>query len=859
VTTEAVTPQAATSEPAGPAQADLQRADGVELIGEMAGSGYRVPPSLARRADGQTIQLTPLLYAVLREIDGRRSPEEVSAAVSASTGRTVSEDNIRQLVDEQLRPLGLLRGRDGSQPKLKKRNPLLALRFRYAVTGSERTQRLTDPFRFLFRPWMVIPLLVAFGVVCWWVFFRKGLASAAYDAFERPGLLILVFTVTVVSAGFHEFGHAAAARYGGATPGVMGVGLYLVWPAFYTDVTDSYRLGRRGRLRTDLGGLYFNAIVAVAITGLWLWLRYDALLLVVATQILQMLRQLAPLVRFDGYHVLADLTGVPDLYGRIKPTLLGALPWRWGDPQARLLKPWARIVVTLWVLIVVPLLLSALWMAIVALPRLMGTALASLGKQQDVLSTAWADGDMVQATARVMAMAAIVITVAGVLYMLVRFARHSVILVRRGTAGRPVMRVLAGVLGAAVLAAIAYAWWPNDDTYRPIQPSERGTIGDIIYALRTESTHDPRTISDAPVPAASSKTLVPGQQGVMRALWDTRTAPPTKDSPKLALVLVRTAPSGTTVGGGGGFVTAATPDTKADQGWVFPVDKPLAPEDGDTQALAVNTADNTVEYQAALAMIYVDDGSDAMNVNEAQAYASCESCSAVAIAYQVVIVVDTDATDDNVAVPQNLAAALNYDCVNCMTYALAQQLFVTVDEPLTDAQKEQLTQIWAEMQAYEAEIELNKTPPDEVAVRLDEFTEEILDVLEVEDSDAAAATTGSQPPVSSSNSSPPPSQAASTVAPSSGEPTAPTDSTPAPTADNSMSTNPTGDNTSGASTPEGSSSTDPTAPAGSTTDGSTSTDDTTDDTTAGADSTTGGSTSDGASSGGATSGGATSP
>ena len=43
-----------------------------------------------------------------------------------------------------------------------------------------------------------------------------------------------------------------------------------------------------------------------------------------ATQILQMVRQLTPLVRFDGYHVLADLTGVPDLFHRIRPTLLGA-------------------------------------------------------------------------------------------------------------------------------------------------------------------------------------------------------------------------------------------------------------------------------------------------------------------------------------------------------------------------------------------------------------------------------------------------------------------------------------------------------------------------------------------------------
>ena len=49
----------------------------------------------------------------------------------------------------------------------------------------------------------------------------------------------------------------------------MGAGLYLIWPAFYTDVTDSYRLARAGRVPTDLGGLYFNAIVAVITFGIW--------------------------------------------------------------------------------------------------------------------------------------------------------------------------------------------------------------------------------------------------------------------------------------------------------------------------------------------------------------------------------------------------------------------------------------------------------------------------------------------------------------------------------------------------------------------------------------------------------------
>src|SRR4029453_19193793 len=57
----------------------LTRATGVELLGEVPGSGYRRPPSLARRGDGQVLQLSPLLNQVLLAVDGRRSVDEVAA------------------------------------------------------------------------------------------------------------------------------------------------------------------------------------------------------------------------------------------------------------------------------------------------------------------------------------------------------------------------------------------------------------------------------------------------------------------------------------------------------------------------------------------------------------------------------------------------------------------------------------------------------------------------------------------------------------------------------------------------------------------------------------------------------------
>ena len=200
--------------------------------------------------------------------------------------------------------------------------------------------------------------------------------------------MLLTFALTILSASFHEFGHAAACRYSGGRPGAMGCGLYLVWPAFYTDVTDAYRLDRRGRLRTDLGGLYFNAIFALATFGAWALTGVEALLLLIPVQVLQMVHQLLPFIRMDGYHILSDLVGVPDLFARIKPTLLGFVPGRRHQEKAAVLKPWVRVVVLLWVLTVVPLLLFSLLTVVISAPRMVATAWDSLGLQWRVVRIA---------------------------------------------------------------------------------------------------------------------------------------------------------------------------------------------------------------------------------------------------------------------------------------------------------------------------------------------------------------------------------------------------------------------------------------------------------------------------------------
>lgn len=775
------------------------RVDGVQLIGEMEGSGYRTPPALVRRSDGQVLQLTGLLYLVLQSADGTRSHAEVAQVVGRASGRSVSEADVRTLVDSHLRPLGLLRNADGSDPELKRSDPLLGLKPRFAVTDPSTTRRLTEPFRVLFHPLVALVVVIGFVTVVGWVFFERGLGASAYDAFERPHLLLLVFVVSVIAGGFHEFGHAAAARYSGADPGAMGAGLYVVWPAFYTDVTDSYRLGRAGRIRTDLGGLYFNAIVVV-LTYVWWWSTgWEALLLLVATQVLQMAQQLLPLLRFDGYHLLADLAGVPDLYQRIRPTLLGLLPHRWKAPENRVLTPWARVVITLWVLVTVPLMVSMLVALVAAVPRLLGSAGAAMREDAAGVSEAWRSGGLVDVAGHTLQLLGVVLPVMACAVILGRLGLRWFGGLSDWSRGSQVKRMTAATLSAALVTGLSWAWWPHPGAYEPIKPGERGTLtslfraaaGTPVGAAADDTTAAAVARPALPIGAAARERLSSGAPLV--AAFEEGSALPTKEDPVLSMVLVPTVEDDTTQDEPTTTAEPSpspssdpTPGTSSDEdAWVFPFDQPVAPEQGDNQALAVNTTDDSVTYDVAFALVWAQDD-QVLNVNEAHAYASCSDCVAVAVAFQVVLIMD----DAQVIVPQNLAVAANYDCHSCITAAVASQLVLSIPGEPGEEQLLALAAVWDRLIQFAQTI--GSYSLVEITEQLDDFKDEITEILV-----AAPPATTSSPTPSPSSSTPTttsPATPTPTPSPTTHTPTDP-DLTPTPpptpTESSTTSTSPT--------------------------------------------------------------------
>jgi putative peptide zinc metalloprotease protein len=382
-------------------------AEGVELIGEYQGSGFQEPRYILRRGDGQVIQLPRLLYLLASSLDGRRDLRQVAALLSAEFGRLVAAQQVSYLIENRLRPVGIVAadpgavGVEAGPAMTLKSDPLLALKFRVGVVPERAVWRIAGVFQPMFWPMVILSALTVFVALDVAIIVGGGLAEIVPSALAlvyQPALTLLVLGMVLASAAFHECGHVSACRYGGARPGKMGFGLYLVWPALYSTVTDSYRLSRRGRLRTDLGGVYFNAVFIAAMSVVYLntgspWVLVTIVLLHVETA-----TQFLPMIRMDGYYILSDLIGVPDLFSRLGPVLASMIPRRPTHPRVSELKPWVRRTITAWVVIVVPALLYWVIGFVIVVPQVLPVVWSRLVELGTLTGAAAADGAVAEAT-----------------------------------------------------------------------------------------------------------------------------------------------------------------------------------------------------------------------------------------------------------------------------------------------------------------------------------------------------------------------------------------------------------------------------------------------------------------------------
>ena len=399
-------------------------APGTELLGAYRDSGRIEAPSIIRRHDGRMMEVSPLLHQLAATLDPEHDLEWVASRLGAALGRPISATSVEYLVDHKLRPLGVL----SESPPTAEHRPstpdLLGLTLHAGIVPAPAVRAFTTLLRPLFFPPVVILALAVLINGDAWLFRSGRIGAGLRQVVSEPALMLLVVALTVVAGAFHELVHATASRCAGAEPGVIGAGIYLLWPVFYNDLNDSYRLGRTDRLRCDLGGVYFNVLFILVLFAAFGLTGFTPLLVVAAAQHLAILQQFMPFVRLDGYYVVSDLAGVPDLFSRMRPVLSGLVPGRDTDGAVSDLKPHARTLVTAWVLVTVPLLAASMLYLAFHLPSLATGMARSVASHAGALASAVASGTLSLAALNGLSLLAVAIPVVGVTVTLFRAVRR---------------------------------------------------------------------------------------------------------------------------------------------------------------------------------------------------------------------------------------------------------------------------------------------------------------------------------------------------------------------------------------------------------------------------------------------------
>ncbi len=121
----------------------------------------------------------------------------------------------------------------------------------------------------------------------------------------------------------HEFGHGLSCKVFGGEVHEMGALLLCLSPALYCNVSDAWTLPNKWhRIIISAAGIYVELVIAAIATFVW-WnsapypfVNNLALSLMVVCSVSTVVFNANPLMRYDGYYVLADLLEIPNLRER---------------------------------------------------------------------------------------------------------------------------------------------------------------------------------------------------------------------------------------------------------------------------------------------------------------------------------------------------------------------------------------------------------------------------------------------------------------------------------------------------------------------------------------------------------------
>ena len=159
----------------------------------------------------------------------------------------------------------------------------------------------------------------------------------AMSAFISVHNLVWIAAAIGVAKVLHELGHALTCKHFGGECREMGVMLLVFTPCLYCNVSDAWLMKNRWhRMSVSAAGIFVELFLAAVASLLW-WFTEPGVLnsicmnMMIVCSINTVLFNGNPLLKYDGYYVLTDLVGVPNLAAQSKSRLLDVIVrWSFG-------------------------------------------------------------------------------------------------------------------------------------------------------------------------------------------------------------------------------------------------------------------------------------------------------------------------------------------------------------------------------------------------------------------------------------------------------------------------------------------------------------------------------------------------
>ena len=291
---------------------------------------------LQDRSNERFHRFSPAAYAFIGLMDGQRTVQDIWELSSTKLGDDApTQPEVVQLLSQlhaadvlqcDIPPdiAELLHRHERTQQKKWQRRAMSIFAWQFPLFDPERFLQILLPF---VRPcfgwvgallWlcMVIPA-VLIGVTHW-----SDLTANIIDRMTTPQNLLLLWFLFPIIKALHEFGHAFAVKAFGGEVHEMGIMLLVFSPVPYVDASASSAFTSKWQ-RAGVGAAGMIVELVIAAVAMFVWVsaepgtvRMLAYNTIMIAGISTVMFNANPLLRFDGYYILADLIEMPNLRQR---------------------------------------------------------------------------------------------------------------------------------------------------------------------------------------------------------------------------------------------------------------------------------------------------------------------------------------------------------------------------------------------------------------------------------------------------------------------------------------------------------------------------------------------------------------